>query len=152
MRSWMADTAFHQFAKWRRLWQEKRCSLLLFWSAHKFFSFSPRLGIVSPVTHFLFIRQTLLETLQLQCCIWVFTKEPEKHQLLSYSTVYTMTNAICMEETSCLAASSLPWASWLGATWTPLPQLLWSLTLSREEQKPREHLQWLTAQSSSDFV
>lgn len=59
------------------------------------------------------------ETLQPQCCVRVFSKEPEKHPLLSNSLVlgYTM----CLQETSCLAASPLPQASWFRATWTPCP-------------------------------
>lgn len=135
----MADTAFHQFTKWRRLWQEKRCCLLLLWSAHKFFSFSPRLGIVSPVIHFLFIRQTLLETLQLLRCMWVFTKEPKKHPLLSYSTVlsYDQHNLLASDILPCCLpfTMSLLALSYLDSS----VQVLWSLTLSREENQERIH-------------
>lgn len=90
--------------------------------------------------------------LQLQCCVRVFMKEPKKHPLLSCCTVlsYDKHNLLARDILSCclLFIMSLMGLSYLD----PPVQVLWSLMLSREEQKPGEDSQWLPTQSNSDFV
>lgn len=79
--------------------------------------------------------------LQLQCCMRVFTKEPKKHPLLSCCTVlsYDQQNSLARDILSCCLPfiMSLLALSYLN----PSVQVLWSLTLSREERKPGEDLQ-----------